>query len=327
MTMQWSYPQNPSKRTRWIRSLREAGERPDASSLPELLLEHEIGPTGRVCHSAIVFLINRECPWTCVMCDLWKNTSPGSMPAGHATEQLDKALERLDRETSTHLHQIKIYNSGSFFDSGAIRPAEYKAIARLLSRFERVIVECHPRLINERVTMFKGLLPCELEVAMGLEIACDRTLGLMNKRFTLADYTQASKFLHEADIRQRAFIMVQPPFVTPENARNLCLQSVQYAFQSGASCISLIPTRAQNTAMHVLQSEGLFSKPSIRCLEQCFRDALELKQGRVFADLWDLEHFNQCKSCSEKRSIRLSRMNDLQVVLPEITCNNCLCLR
>src|SRR5260370_26132042 len=44
--------------------------------------------------------------------------------------------------------QIKLYNSGSFFDRRAIPPADYPAIAQRVRRFERLIVECHPALMG-----------------------------------------------------------------------------------------------------------------------------------------------------------------------------------
>ena len=39
----------------------------------------------------------------------------------------------------------------------------------LVSPFERVVVECHPRLIDDRCEEFDAKLDGQLEVAMGLE--------------------------------------------------------------------------------------------------------------------------------------------------------------
>src|SRR5206468_4184255 len=46
--------------------------------------------------------------------------------------------------------QIKLYNSGSFFDPAAIPLSDYATIANQLSFAANVIVESHPRLINEK---------------------------------------------------------------------------------------------------------------------------------------------------------------------------------
>src|SRR5260370_7702257 len=73
------------------------------------------------------------------------------------------------RETIPKPTQIKLYNSGSFFDRRAIPPADYPAIAQRVRRFERVIVECHPALIGESCVRFPDLLPGRLQVPIGLQ--------------------------------------------------------------------------------------------------------------------------------------------------------------
>ena len=89
------------------------------------LCEREYAATGEVAQVATVFLTNRECPFQCLMCDLWKNTLDTSVAPGDIPTQIDYALERLPAAT-----QIKLYNSGNFFDRKAIPPSDYEAIAR-----------------------------------------------------------------------------------------------------------------------------------------------------------------------------------------------------
>ena len=97
------------------------------------------------------------------MCDLWRNTLTETVPVGAIPQQIDFALERCPRPP------VKLYNSGSFFDPGAIPLGDYAAIARVSSDFERVIVECHPALVGDQLPQFRDLLHGRLEVAMGLE--------------------------------------------------------------------------------------------------------------------------------------------------------------
>ena len=72
--------------------------------------------------------------------------------------------------------------------------------------------------------------------------------------------------------------------------------------------------------MEALMKAGDFSLPSIRSLEEVLTYGLELKNGRVFADLWDLELFSDCTSCFEARKARLARMNSEQTVSDQIYC-------
>src|SRR5439155_19149520 len=128
------------------------------------LVEPEPSAEGGVVDVATLFLTNRECPFRCLMCDLWKNTLQAPVAPGQIPEQIRWGLARLP--PARHL---KLYNSGSFFDPLAIPPGDYAEIARLAAPFERVIVECHPRLVGRRCRDFRRLLAGELEVALGLE--------------------------------------------------------------------------------------------------------------------------------------------------------------
>ena len=73
---------------------------------------------------ATLFLTNRECPFRCLMCDLWRNTTDTRVPPGAIPQQIDYALARLPAA-----RHIKLYNSGNFFDHQAIPPEDYAAIA------------------------------------------------------------------------------------------------------------------------------------------------------------------------------------------------------
>ena len=116
------------------------------------LLRTSAASSGEVVPVSTLFLTNRECPWRCVMCDLWKNTLIDTVPPGAIPEQIEFALRELPPA-----RQIKLYNSGSFFDAQAIPSEDYAAIAGLVKPFERVIVECHPALIGDRCVDFRDL--------------------------------------------------------------------------------------------------------------------------------------------------------------------------
>ena len=110
-------------------------QRPPRSGAPDpfkphgFFLEAERVASGRVVSSATILLTNKECPWRCLMCDLWKNTTTQTVPVGAIPQQIDFALSQLGGNPE----QIKLYNSGSFFDPAAIPLADYPAIARILS--------------------------------------------------------------------------------------------------------------------------------------------------------------------------------------------------
>ena len=38
-----------------------------------------------------IFLAGRECPWRCVMCDLWRETTEADTPPGAIPHQIEAA--------------------------------------------------------------------------------------------------------------------------------------------------------------------------------------------------------------------------------------------
>ena len=82
----------------------------------------------------------------------------------------------------------------------------------------------------------------------------------------------------------------------------------------------VIPTRPGNGAMEKLRDRGLFESPRIESLEEVLEYGIGLGQGRVFADLWDIERFYSCPECGPGRRERLHRMNNGQIIPAEISC-------
>ena len=282
------------------------------------LVEEERTETGERVPVATIFLTNRECPWHCLMCDLWTNTLEESVPTGAIPEQIRAALAGLPPA-----RRLKLYNAGSFFDPKAIPSADLPAIAALAAPFDRVIVECHPALIGEDCFDFQDLTGGRLEVALGLETAHPEALARLNKGMTLEDFRRAAATLCGRGIPVRAFVLVGLPFVSPEQWREWCRRSVAFAFECGATAVSLIPTRAGNGALDALRESGEFRIPVLGELEGCMADGIALKDGRVFADLWDLGKLADCPSCFPERAARLRQMNLDQIIPPPVSCSAC----
>jgi len=312
------YPEQSWERDHWILTQRPLRNQLDPQRPYAFLIEDERAETGEVVSVATIFLTNRECPWRCLMCDLWRNTLTQTAPPGAIPAQIDYALEQLPSA-----RQIKLYNSGSFFDHHAIPPGDYGAIAARLHSFERVIVESHPALVNEDCARFRDLLNGRLEVAMGLETAHPLVLSRLNKRMTLDQFSRATSWLRDHDVALRVFILVKPPFLDEAEALDWAARSLDFAFDCGAGVAVLIPTRLGNGALDALARRGEFSPPHLSTLENAMSYGLSLKRGRVFADLWDLERFADCPACSGRRAARLCAMNLQQTILAPVICPAC----
>ena len=280
------------------------------------LVEPEYTAEGRVEDVATLFLTNRECPFRCLMCDLWKHTTDTPIAVGDIPAQIDYALERLPAA-----QHIKLYNSGNFFDRKAIPPDDYAAIAQRVDDFKTIIVENHPRLCDAACLRFRDRLLGNVEIALGLETVHPIILDRLNKRMTLDDFERAVAYLRRNDIAVRAFILVRPPFMSEAEGVDWAVRSIEWAFGVGVQCCSLVPTRAGNGIMEQLEQAGHFAPPTLTSLETVLETGLGLQRGRVFVDLWDVERFYACNRCGPARSTRLGRMNLTQQSLPPITCD------
>jgi radical SAM enzyme (TIGR01210 family) len=312
------YPSGYRRRIEWIRARRGERNVVDPKRPYGFFVEEECTESGESAAVATVFLTNLECPWTCLMCDLWKNTLTREVPPGAIPRQIDFALNAMPPA-----RQIKLYNAGSFFDPRAIPPGDYHSIAERLRQFERVIVECHPVFVNESAVRFRDLLAGKLEVAMGLETAHPSVLEKLNKGLTLERFKSAAAFLRRHDIAIRTFILLQPPFLKPTEALDWTQRSIEFSFDAGAELAAVIPTRMGNGALESLAACGAFSEPTLSTFEAAMDNALALKRGRVVADLWDIQRFSKCSHCLAARRERLHQMNLRQVIRPRVTCPVC----
>ena len=313
-----AYPETSAARDAWIQVRRPQRNTVDPLQPWAYFMEEERSASGEIVPVATVFLTNRECAWKCLMCDLWKNTLESETPLGAIPAQIEFALEKMAPS-----RQIKLYNSGSFFDRRAIPIEDHAASAKRVRAFERVIVECHPGLVGADCLEFRRQLPGRLEVAMGLETVHPEILSRLNKRMTLDQFRDAADRLHDNDIDLRVFILVKPPLMREEEAAEWAARSLDVAFDCGATAATLIPTRAGNGAMEELLASGEFSPPNLATVEAATEYGVALGRGRVFADLWDLRRRSGCAVCHQQRVDRLHRMNLEQRVLPGVMCDRC----
>jgi radical SAM enzyme (TIGR01210 family) len=316
-------PEGSAARTAWIEALRPDLHR-QREALPVdrpggWLWETEPDGAGGLRPALTIFLTNRECPWRCLMCDLWRHTRTESVPAGAIPRQIDVALKAAGAIPPGT--RLKLYNAGSFFDAGAIPPADHVAIAALCGAFESVLVECHPTLVGDgrRIREFQALLsPARLEVAMGLETAHPEVLERLNKRMTLDDFQRAAGVLRSMEVGTRTFVLVAPPFLPREQVVEWTGRSVDFAFSTGIECVAVIPTRSGNGALERLHAEGWFEEPTLDLFEDAVDAAMVLRRGMLLADLWDLERFGGGCPRFEARRGRLEAMNQQQRVLPRV---------
>lgn len=308
---------------------RDARTRLDPQRAAGWQVEPERADSGDIVPVLTIFLVNRECPWRCVFCDLWQHTLERNVAPGDVPLQIERALAEAGRD-GTGARHVKLYNAGSFFDPRAIPVDDHPAVAARMAGFERVIVECHPALVGDRVWRFRDALAAAgrgatLEVAMGLETVNPAVLPRLRKGVTLEDYGRACGQLREHSVAIRAFVLVQPPFEAPGEAIEWATRSVEFALESGVTAVTLIPVRPGNGELEALSAAGEFTAPTLDVFESAVTESMAIARGRgrVFADLWDLGRFTRCPTCLPARRARLESMNLHQRPKPALVCAQC----
>lgn len=297
----------------------------DPWTLQGVHCDHEPDESGRVVRTAAVLLTGRQCPWSCVMCDLWQHTLDHDTPVGAIPRQIDLAIAVLRRDPAGFPDHLKLYNAGSFFDPRAVPTADYPAIAGRVAPFERVVVESHPALIGPRVDAWRSVCDGALEVAMGLETAHPDALTRLNKGMTVDSFRHAADWLTARAIGVRVFLLVPAPFVPQADQDDWLRRSLDVAIDSGATAASLIPLRPGNSALEPAVQAGDASAPALAALERAMVRALEHVRSRrspmrVFVDTWDLGRLEACDRCGDATRARLMVMNLSQTVAPVVPC-------
>ena len=300
-----------------IETLRSARNQVDPEIPYHFIHEEEPDENGMTREVNTIFLTGKECSFKCLMCDLWKNTLTYATPPGAILKQIDYALARLPKADA-----IKLYNSSNFFDPNAIPLADYPGIIERLHPFKKVVVENHPKLCGKSCVDFNEQINGKLEIAMGLETIHPEVLPKLNKKLTPEDFKKAAGFLGKNKIQTRAFVLLNPPFLTDEKENiEWAFKTVKFAFECGVGTCSIIPTRAGNGIMDLLEKTGEYVPPTLHALEEVVERSLALQQGKVFVDTWDIGFLSGCAECFEARKGRLEKMNLTQKFQEKITCN------
>ena len=303
------------------RKRRGAKIEPDPARPIAHFREEERRLDGSLAPVLTVLLAGAECPFTCVFCDLWRRTIQGPTPPGAIPRQL--AIARRETGPLPATCGVKLYNASNFFDARAVPPEDDASIAALLQPFDRVTVECHPRLVGRRCLEFADRIPGRLEVAMGLETADAAALARLDKGMTLDDFDRAADRLARAGIGLRAFVLLPAPFVPAARAVESALDAVRHAVDRGACHVALIPTRDGNGAMDELRAQGHWTPPGRHLIEEAIEGCAAISGAVVTLDLWDIDRFLACPHCRSARIARLRRFNHTGSAGPPVHCPAC----
>lgn len=268
-----------------------------------------------------MLIAGAECPFTCVYCDLWRHTLDGPTPRGALPDQLDLALERVE---STGASWIKLYNASNWFDRRAVPESDDPALLERVAPFERVVVECHPRLLGARARAWADALgPGGLQVALGLETVDPDAAPALGKGATPADFEHAIADLAAWGASTRVFVLVGLPGRSLRSAVDASEATTRWAVERGVEHVALVPLRSGNGYLDASVSRGETELPTLGAVEDALDRCLAAAGSRavVTVDTWDLEA--GCPGCGEARRARLGRLNLTGRSEPRVPCSTC----
>ncbi|MFX0084567.1 MAG: archaeosine biosynthesis radical SAM protein RaSEA [Candidatus Hodarchaeota archaeon] len=205
-----------------------------------------------------IVIPTRGCSWAlsesggCSVCGYINDSSRNhNIPSDLILNRVKKIM---DKNSLIKPIQIKIFNSGSFFDDDDVpRKLRFKLIQLIknYSKIRKISVESRPQyLLNnfKEVEHLKNQLsPVMLEIGIGLESSNNCILrDCWNKGFTLEDYAKTTQKIRSLGVKIKTYILVKPPFLTELEAINDTIKTVQDAVGIGTDIISLNPCNVQN---------------------------------------------------------------------------------
>jgi len=309
-------PDLPAVTAALVRAARGPKVPPDPFRPIAVWDEVETAAPGVAVTTRVVLLAGAECPFPCAHCDLWRHTLEGPTPPGAVPVQVERALA-VPAGPSGAARWIKLYNASNFTDPRAVPPADLPAIAALVAGFERVVVETHPRLVDDALPAFAARLGGRLEVAMGLETVDADLLPWLGKGMSLDDFSGACERLAAAGIDTRAFVLVGLPGMDERAAVDAAGAAARFAAGCGVRHVSLVPTRPGNGTLDRLVAEGRFRPVGAAAAEAALARALEDGAGTIVTlDGWDWDRLDgHCDRCRDARAARIARMNLAQRLL------------
>ncbi len=189
---------------------------------------------GQVLDTLTVIFRSGGCSWNrCRMCGYRHERYP-EISRDDLTDRLIRQVRWVKENFRDEDYQVlKIFTSGSFFDSNEVPPAARRAVAEAF-RGKAVIAETRPEYVEaDALQEFGGMIDTgawttPLSIAIGLETTDDLIREkCVNKGFSYADFLHATEVAHAAGADVKAYLLMKPPFLTEREARDDMVRSIR----------------------------------------------------------------------------------------------------
>lgn len=220
----------------------------------------------------VLYLLSRGCEWAvknahgCTMCGhLAKQTRRDALiSVRDYTHQFEGEFKKIDFKKYPLLN---LYNNGSFLNDNEIPPEARRKILKKINsntNIKMLVLETRPEFVTEeKIKEIKDhIIDKHVEIAIGLELKDDfyRTICI-NKGFSLRQFISAASIIIR-HLNLRTYVLLKPAFLTEKESIEQAIETIEYAFELGATTVSLEACTIQDyTLLNYLHERGLYRTP------------------------------------------------------------------
>jgi len=241
-----------------------------------------------VADAFVIILRTRGCSWAhssgCSMCGYFNDSNWNDIVEEQIQNQFKTAMKHY-----TNQPIIKIFNSGSFFDTQELPPTTQQVILAESNQYtEKIVVESRPEFITNKIVnkLEKNNMNKKIEVGIGLETANDhiRTHAI-NKGFTYNDFKKAATILKNHHIGIKTYLLIKPPLLTEQEAIDDTLSSIKI-INDISTTISLNPCNIQrHTVVEYLWKRQYYRPPWLWSIIDILKKSSQLTNTRIQCDI------------------------------------------
>lgn len=280
---------------------------------------------GKEAKALSIILPTIGCRWRrCNMCSYFEDS-----PNDPSINIFNVFIEEFNNAYDEEIKKVKLFTSGSFLDPKEVNSDCAKKIISFLSEkgIYEVTLESRPEYVQE--DYLKEIIwnnELQIEVAIGLESSNNRILKhSINKGFTFEDFLAASEVLKKLNIKNKAYLMIKPPFINEKEAIHDAIESAK-AIEDIADVISFNPmTVHKNTLVEYLWNKGEYSPPWAWSILEVLKETSILKPDIICHPVafGRSRGPKNCKTCNreiEKRILEFSITNNPKILEYECEC-------
>jgi len=159
----------------------------------------------------VIYLNSGKCSWgKCIFCGWGKQNYP--VKTLHELKSFFD--EKMKEAVGANIDVLKIFNSGSFLDEKQVPRAFRSYVVRKCEDLgiKNLNIESRGEYVTDDFFEDMKSSKVKVNIGIGLEVADDEVLKLLNKGMTVKDYEEVAKKLTAHGFGVRSYILVNAPY-------------------------------------------------------------------------------------------------------------------